>query len=236
MRPRTIHCRPAAWTLCQMSGRRGLPWFSLLHSPPSSPSALVNVCAYFCVCTREAPPLGGAPFVTLAWVTWFYCTDGARFIPRIAGSKWFVEDSTDGAGERAHRLRITECPAGFALVRRQSMPQTDQCEECPGTFPFGYSLKTQSWTGNDSLTSDSTLALTNVCLEVCMCVRLDLLWQVCNNLHATQMTPSLSSPLNFATSASFCLHAGSVHLECRAAVAPVWSQREGSGPILSARS
>ena len=151
-------------------------------------------CVHMCVCARKLPcgSPSTTPFVTLAWVTWPYCTDGARFIPRVAGSKWSVEDSFDGAGERAHRLRITECPAGFALVRGQNRPQTDQCEKCPGTFPFGYALKTQRWTGNDSLTSDSTLALTNVCLEVCPC----LCVLICCGSFAT-ICVQLSRPLLF---------------------------------------
>jgi len=70
-------------------------------------------------------------------------SDGAQFIPKVEGSKWEI---TDDSGQQT--LRITECPAGFALVRKQNSPQTDACIECPGTSDHGYSLVPAAWNGN----------------------------------------------------------------------------------------
>ena len=72
-------------------------------------------------------------------------SDGAQFIPKVEGSKWEVEITDDNGPPT---LRITECPAGFALVRKQSNPQSDACIECPGTSDHGYSLVPATWNGN----------------------------------------------------------------------------------------
>ena len=72
-------------------------------------------------------------------------SDGAQFIPKVEGSKWEVEITDDNGPPT---LRITECPAGFALVRKQSNPQSDACIECPGTSDHGYSLVPAAWNGN----------------------------------------------------------------------------------------
>ena len=71
-------------------------------------------------------------------------SDGAQFIPKAEGSKWEVEITDNGA----RTMRLTECPAGFALVRKQNNPQTDACIECPGTSDHGYSLVPATWNGN----------------------------------------------------------------------------------------
>lgn len=42
------------------------------------------------------------------------CPDGLSFVSRVEGAQWTKELATDGTGTR--RLRITECPAGYALV------------------------------------------------------------------------------------------------------------------------
>ena len=76
-------------------------------------------------------------------------TDGAQFIPKVEGSKWEVE-ITDDDGPRTRR--ITECPRGFALERKQSNPQADRCVECPGSSDAAYSLREARWSGNESLT------------------------------------------------------------------------------------
>ena len=61
-------------------------------------------------------------------------------------SVWTAEASGDGDG--TIRLRISECPAGFALVRKQSNPLSDTCTECPGTSDHAYSLVPALWNGN----------------------------------------------------------------------------------------
>ena len=76
-------------------------------------------------------------------------TDGAQFIPKVEGSKWEVE-ITDDDGPRT--MRLTECPRGFALERKQSNPQADRCVECPGSSDAAYSLREARWSGNESLT------------------------------------------------------------------------------------
>jgi len=78
------------------------------------------------------------------------CPDGISFVSRVEGAQWTEELATDGTGTR--RLRITECPAGYALVRRESNPQADLCFECPGSSDFGYSLQPAIWTGLKSKT------------------------------------------------------------------------------------
>ena len=72
-------------------------------------------------------------------------SDGAQFIPKVEGSKWEVEITDDNGPPT---LRITECPAGFALVRKQSNPQSDACIQCPGTSDHAYSLVPAAWNGN----------------------------------------------------------------------------------------
>jgi len=74
------------------------------------------------------------------------CPDGVRFVSRVEGAVWTEETSGDGDG--AIRLRISECPAGFALVRKQTIPQSDACIECPGTSDHAYSLVPALWKGN----------------------------------------------------------------------------------------
>ena len=59
---------------------------------------------------------------------------------------WTAETSSDGDG--AIRLRISQCPAGFALVRKQIIPQSDACIECPGTSYHAYSLAPAVWNEN----------------------------------------------------------------------------------------
>ena len=76
-------------------------------------------------------------------------SDGAQFIPKVEGSKWEVE-ITDDDGPRTRR--ITECPRGFALERKQSNPQADRCVECPGSSDAAYSLREARWSGDESLT------------------------------------------------------------------------------------
>ena len=72
------------------------------------------------------------------------CPDGIRFVSRVEGAVWTKETSK---GDGTIILRIKECPAGFALVRKQSNPQSDNCIECPGTSDYGYSLVPAVWTG-----------------------------------------------------------------------------------------
>ena len=74
-------------------------------------------------------------------------SDGAQFNTE-EGFKWEEQFTNDNGWTR----RITECPAGFALRREQSNPQSDACIECPGTSDYGYSLQTARWTGNQSET------------------------------------------------------------------------------------
>ena len=74
------------------------------------------------------------------------CPDGIRFLSRVEGAVWTEETSGDGDG--TIRLRVSECPAGFALVRKQINPQSDACIECPGTADHAYSLVPAVWNGN----------------------------------------------------------------------------------------
>ena len=74
-------------------------------------------------------------------------SDGAQFIPKVEGSKWEVE-ITDDDGPRTRR--ITECPRGFALERKQSNPQADRCVECPGSSDAAYSLREARWSDRDN--------------------------------------------------------------------------------------
>jgi hypothetical protein len=74
------------------------------------------------------------------------CPDGIRFLSRVEGAVWTEETSGDGDG--TIRLRVSECPAGFALVRKQTNPQSDACIECPGTADHAYSLVPAVWNGN----------------------------------------------------------------------------------------
>jgi hypothetical protein len=66
---------------------------------------------------------------------------------------WSTEASPDTDGVLLKR--IAECPAGYALVRKQSNPQADSCVKCPGTADYGYSLDAARWTGR---LSETTLA------------------------------------------------------------------------------
>ena len=75
-----------------------------------------------------------------------HCPDGIRFLSRVEGAVWTEETSGDGDG--TIRLRVSECPAGFALVRKQTNPQSDACIECPGTADHAYSLVPAVWNGN----------------------------------------------------------------------------------------
>ena len=72
-------------------------------------------------------------------------TDGAQFVPKVAGSKWTMEVSAEG-----QTLRVSECPAGYALLRKQNNPQSDSCVLCPGSSENGYSLQPARWSGNES--------------------------------------------------------------------------------------
>ena len=66
---------------------------------------------------------------------------------------WSTEASPDTDGVLLKR--IAECPAGYALVRKQSNPQAYNCVKCPGTADYGYSLDAARWTGR---VSETTLA------------------------------------------------------------------------------
>jgi len=75
-------------------------------------------------------------------------SDGAQFVPRVQGSKWEVEITVDNG----RTMRLTECPRGYALQRKQDNPQADRCIECPGSSDAAYSQREARWSGNESLT------------------------------------------------------------------------------------
>jgi hypothetical protein len=75
-------------------------------------------------------------------------SDGAQFIPKVEGSQWAVEIMDDGSWTK----RLTGCPLGYALERKQSNPQADRCVACPGSSDAAYSLREARWSGNESLT------------------------------------------------------------------------------------
>ena len=60
-------------------------------------------------------------------------------------SVWVIEGGT---------YRVDRCPRGFALIRKQAMPQADHCEMCPGTSLHGYSLEDAVYVGDENATKD----------------------------------------------------------------------------------
>ena len=62
------------------------------------------------------------------------CPDGDQFVPRIKESEWTIEKENDNLIRR-----VTRCPPGYALERKDSNPQSDRCELCRG--PGYYSLE-----------------------------------------------------------------------------------------------
>jgi len=89
------------------------------------------------------------------------CIEGASFkaisLDRGGNSTWTKEIVNQGSNEE-HRLRITSCPRGYALIRDPGNPQGDLCEACPANT---YSVQDATFDPNKTSASEQRA----VCLE-----------------------------------------------------------------------
>ena len=86
------------------------------------------------------------------------CPDGARFIPKAAGSVWENQIAPDGGLQK----RLVLCPAGYLLWREESNADLDECRRCELST---YLLNPVSWTGSN-ITQTSAC---NECEEGSVC-------------------------------------------------------------------
>jgi hypothetical protein len=66
------------------------------------------------------------------------CPDGVKFLPKATGSMWEAVPAENGGKQ----WRLVLCPAGYELTREPSLPETDDCVQCP---EGKYRLKPTRW-------------------------------------------------------------------------------------------
>ena len=107
-----------------------LPSFILRKCPPGTVMSNLSSSGVFEASFQECSPCGAGRYVLDPMFGPCQkcpedadCPDGALFLPKTPGSIWTKEASQEADGGFLNRISI--CPAGWALERKESNPQAD---------------------------------------------------------------------------------------------------------------